>query len=283
MSSRHSACPSSLKGASAGFSLVELSVVLVILGLLAGGVLSGQSLIRASELRSVSTDISRYNAAILTFRDKYFALPGDMPNAVRFWGAQAGSDTVDGYVAACGDLTAAATSKATCNGDGNGNIGESINNNISNRNYEMFRAWQHLANAGLIEGSYTGVSGTLNVRDSNVGENTPKTRLSQVGFSYGTLLSSTDLLADIRNSQLFIIGKEDNNAVVPAGGAGPTWSPFAKPDEVYSIDVKLDDGKPGTGALRPSDPTCATTTVIATAEYKLMESAQVCGIIYIFR
>ena len=72
-----------------GFSLVELSIVLVILGLLVGGVLTGQSLIRAAELRSVSTEYSRYVASVHTFRDKYFALPGDMTNATQFWGTAA--------------------------------------------------------------------------------------------------------------------------------------------------------------------------------------------------
>lgn len=60
-----------------GFSLVELSIVLVILGLLVGGVLTGQSLIRASELRKFMNTMERYKAATYTFRDKYFALPGD--------------------------------------------------------------------------------------------------------------------------------------------------------------------------------------------------------------
>ena len=67
-----------------GFSLVELSIVLVILGLLIGGILTGQSLIRAAELRSVTTQYQGYVTAVNTFRDKYFALPGDMPNAIDF-------------------------------------------------------------------------------------------------------------------------------------------------------------------------------------------------------
>src|SRR5438552_4058186 len=73
------------------FSLVELSIVLVILGLLVGGILSGQSLIRAAELRSVTTEFSRYLAAVQSFKDKYFALPGDMANATAFWGIAGGT------------------------------------------------------------------------------------------------------------------------------------------------------------------------------------------------
>ncbi|MGB1540395.1 MAG: prepilin-type N-terminal cleavage/methylation domain-containing protein, partial [Rickettsiales bacterium] len=65
----------------AGFSLVELSIVLVILGLLTGGILGGQSLIRAAELRSVSKEYEKYQTAINIFKDKYFALPGDFNNA----------------------------------------------------------------------------------------------------------------------------------------------------------------------------------------------------------
>ena len=70
----------------AAFSLVELSIVLVILGLLTGGILTGQNLIRAAELRSVVTEFQTYQTAVMTFRDKYFALPGDMTNATDFWG-----------------------------------------------------------------------------------------------------------------------------------------------------------------------------------------------------
>mgnify|MGYP001100732306 CR=1 FL=1 len=67
-----------------GFSLVELSIVLVILGLLVGGILGGKSLIKAAELRSISTEQAQWNTAIKAFRDKYFMLPGDMNNATSF-------------------------------------------------------------------------------------------------------------------------------------------------------------------------------------------------------
>ena len=129
------------------FSLVELSIVLVILGLLTGGILTGQSLIRASELRSVTTEYQRYITATQTFRDKYFALPGDMNNATRFWG----DDN-----AACADAAIPNGTPGTCNGNGNGGLewaGASATG-------ERFQFWKHLSLAGVIEGTYSGLAGS---------------------------------------------------------------------------------------------------------------------------
>src|SRR5580658_7858400 len=63
---------------AAGFTLIELSIVLVIIGLIVGGVLAGQDLIRAAAARAQITQIEKYNTAVNTFRGKYNALPGDM-------------------------------------------------------------------------------------------------------------------------------------------------------------------------------------------------------------
>jgi cytochrome bd ubiquinol oxidase subunit II len=62
----------------AGFTLVELAISLVIIGLIVGGVLAGQGLIKAATVRSVVSDIERYNAAATTFRSKFGGLPGDL-------------------------------------------------------------------------------------------------------------------------------------------------------------------------------------------------------------
>ena len=65
-----------------GFSLVELSIVLVILGLLVGGVLGGQALIRSSEIRSLIVDKDKYITAVQTFKNKYNGLAiSPMPQA----------------------------------------------------------------------------------------------------------------------------------------------------------------------------------------------------------
>lgn len=94
--------------------------MLVILGLLVGGVLSGQSLIRAAELRSVAADHARFLTATYAFRDTYFALPGDMNNATSFWGIAGGT----GSDAAC--KSTVSTDARTCNGDGDGKINYAI-------------------------------------------------------------------------------------------------------------------------------------------------------------
>mgnify|MGYP000373149386 CR=1 FL=1 len=73
--------------AQSGFTLIELSVVLVIVGLLIGGLLSGQTLIRAAEIRSIATQFTVFNTSAQNFRMKYKAIPGDMTNATTYWGA----------------------------------------------------------------------------------------------------------------------------------------------------------------------------------------------------
>src|ERR1700751_5263987 len=63
---------------SRGFTLIELSIVLVIIGLIVGGVLVGQDLIRAAEVRATISQIEKYKTAVNTFPGKYNATPGDM-------------------------------------------------------------------------------------------------------------------------------------------------------------------------------------------------------------
>jgi prepilin-type N-terminal cleavage/methylation domain-containing protein len=67
-----------MKSGRGGFTLIEMSIVLVIVGLLVGGVLVGQDLIRAAYIRAQITQIEKFNTAVNTFYGKYQALPGDM-------------------------------------------------------------------------------------------------------------------------------------------------------------------------------------------------------------
>ncbi len=241
------------------FSLVELSIVLVILGLLTGGILAGQSLIRAAELRSVTTDIQKYSTALMSFRDKYMALPGDMQNAQSFWGVAHATP------ATC--ATTASTTALTCNGDGNGQLLFATGAN------EMFRAWQHMANAGLIEGTYTGTEGTAAAGYHAIpGVNSPRIKLSNGGvgiFYLGSIISQTNNF-DGNYGNVFVYGAT-HPSQMPA-------NPLFKPEEAWNIDTKLDDGKPGFGTITTYKH--VTTCYDDTSNYNYDDTAVRCALIF---
>ena len=255
--------------------MVELSIVLVILGLLTGGILGGQTLMRAAELRSIPKDFEKYNASLYAFQDKYFALPGDMPNAVRFWGAAAGG-TADGEDAACValDYTSPSIGTETCNGDGNGRV---------EPNEEMMRFWQHLANAGMIEGHYTGVSeNNVTNRAHQPGLNCPASKVGNGGFSFWDIV-------DRAPGHNYYYPGEYSHAF--QFGQGPSnyglISAILTPEEAWNLDTKMDDGMPATGKIRPRSPgpnghaDCATSTDPTVATYKLDHEAIACGLHFI--
>ena len=113
-----------------GFTLIEIAIVLVIIGLLLGGVLKGQELITSARVRNLISQQDGVKAAYFGFLDRFRALPGDYTAA---------TTNIPGIVAtaACGNG----------NGDGNGRIETTGNENVL--------AWEHLSKAGFINGSYT--------------------------------------------------------------------------------------------------------------------------------
>lgn len=247
------------------FSLVELSIVLVILGLLTGGILSGQSLIRAAELRSVSNQTARLVTSVHTFRDKYFALPGDMANATAFWGI------VDADATVCARTEGSGTQ--TCNGDGNG----LITSTGALWYQEVFRFWQHLANAGLIEGSYTGVQASASSWHSIPGVNVMAGRLSSSGFYMHARTNNAS-----GGGWFAATGKPYGNLLRLGATTAGSWpsTPLLKAEEAWNLDTKLDDGRPAFGDVMSlaasAYPGCATTDTEATAEYDLDDGSISC-------
>lgn len=116
-----------------GFTLVEIAIVLVIIGLLIGGVLKGQELMDNARTKRVINDFSSLSAAIYGYQDRYKKLPGDDDTARSRWGTTLGNK---------GD------------GDGDGQINGSWNS--TSQNIESRRLWLHLRAAGLIAGTATG-------------------------------------------------------------------------------------------------------------------------------
>lgn len=262
-----------LKSKQSAFSLVELSIVLVILGLLAGGALSGQALINAAALRKVSSDYQLFVTSTQSFRDKYFGLPGDMPNATAFWGSAGGASHKNDKTCRTTDSTG---SKATCDGNGDGII-----DYYTDDTAETHRFWQQLANAGLIAGSYSGIAQPdTGAAPWHTGKTNAPTSKFHDGLWFVSNMFNEPLSPPDYRSFVGIYG---NNLVYGGASAqyGPSTSIFI-PEELWNIDVKLDDGKPGTGKMvlySSSGVTACTNAVDNTdinASYSLSQTSRAC-------
>src|SRR5438309_4731512 len=75
--------------AQAGFTLVEIAIVLVIIGLLLGGILKGQEMITQAKIKNIVNDFNGVTVAVTSYQDRYRAIPGDDRNASTRWTVQA--------------------------------------------------------------------------------------------------------------------------------------------------------------------------------------------------
>ena len=93
-----------------GFTLVEIAIVLVIIGLLLGGVLKGQELITQAKIKNVANDFNGLTAAIYSYQDRYKRFPGDDPGATR-WSIITSTGVGDGNNVVEGDYNTTDNSK----------------------------------------------------------------------------------------------------------------------------------------------------------------------------
>lgn len=115
-----------------GFTLVEIAIVMVIIGLLLGGVLKGQEMITNAKVKGIEADFNGVTAALYSYQDRYRALPGDDKKATRF-----------GATVPIGDR--------------NGKIGGAFYSTTADVESRLF--WLHLRNAGLVTGATTTADG----------------------------------------------------------------------------------------------------------------------------
>jgi prepilin-type N-terminal cleavage/methylation domain-containing protein len=221
-----------------GFTLVELSIVLVIIGLLTSGILLGKDLIRAAELRSITSEKDQIQTAVMLFRNKYLGLPGDLSNATDFWGTMPGtcSNTAAG--------ASAGTGTQTCNGDGDGIMDTDVAFD-SNAEFVLFR--QHLSNAGLIEGQCTGIFTGW----GNLGEFYVSKSGNNNWFHPNSMDNSFSGIVPITSTAMFE-GGDYGNSLVFNQGTVTIANPYAlvlTPSEAWGIDRKIDDGLPGVGKM----------------------------------
>lgn len=114
-----------------GFTLIEIAIVLVIIGLLLGGVLKGQELITSARVRNIISTQDGIKAAYFGFLDRFRALPGD-------------------YTTATTNITG-----ATQNGNGNGRVETAATPVSGSAVQENILAWEHISRAGFMNGTYT--------------------------------------------------------------------------------------------------------------------------------
>lgn len=241
-----------------GFSLIQLSLILTTVALVAGALLFGKSMWRTFELHSIGNDKEHYIAAVEQFRQKYSALPGDIKNAEEIWGT---ADTRD-----C--LYTPSTDQKTCNGNGNGHIDTGDSSN------EYFRFWQHLSNAGLVGGDYSGAPTRLNLPFTALaGTNVPKSRVKNASwFAWDAGRASSE-----RNR---FNGTYGNSLMLGAiVGSGLPHYPVLTGAEAADIDTKFDDGYPATGTIVPTIRAACTKNaqgkplMFDTAEASLIDAA----------
>lgn len=223
-----------------GFTLIELSIVLIIIGLIVGGVLVGRDLIRSATVRAQISQIQKYQQAVNTFRVKYGYLPGDIPPS---------------QVSQFGFSTSPTRAGTVGQGDGNGELdGFCCSGSTGyswNQNGELLLFWEDLSsNAGLISGNFsTYVAGqtptcgsftscAVYIPSANIGRNNNI-------YVYSGEVGSTPINGGPNYFGLAISGVAENvifSSIAPAPGLSVS--------EAYTIDKKVDDGLPQTGNIK---------------------------------
>jgi prepilin-type N-terminal cleavage/methylation domain-containing protein len=224
-----------------GFSLVEMSVVLVIVALILGAAMQGKNMMEGAKIRAILSETSKYKVSINSFYSKYDQFPGDFSKAADYWGA------------------------TTKSGDGDGQI-EFINT-AATPVYEGFRAWQHLAFAGMITIPLTGTgTTTAAVIDTDV-----PASIAGGGYflEYGVF--------SLSGVNSMVLGAPVATAAAPIL-VGGTLTPTQSMD----LDSKIDDGAPSAGTVRGNDgyasPAAPNTCVTVGATYAITLTGKDCTI-----
>jgi len=201
-----------------GFTLIELAIVLVIIGLLLGGVLKGQELINSAKVKNMGAEITSVASAIYAYQDRFKAIPGDDAGAAAHVGGAVGTNGTagDGTIQGAWDSTTVT--------------------------HESALVWQHLRAAGLLQGSTD----------------------TAVAASY----FPTNAMA----GRLGVQSVNGFTKITGMTGSFAVCSDLIPGKFVKQLDIALDDGETGTGALRAVLSTTATGAGVATSA--IVEASQ---------
>lgn len=213
-------------------------MVLVIIGLIVGGVLVGQTLVKGAEVRATVSQIEKYNQAVNAFQGKYNCLPGDCSNATNFFG------------------TFAVLPTNSQNGDGNGMILDSHQNAANMYPFdtanEVIVVFSHLFLAGLTDCCnpanlspvfYGGAPGPA-------GAAWPATKAGQGGFVAVNIESRNGWFLGMGNAVPASAcggGNNNDHMNLQAGGKCINSGGLLTPQQAWAFDTKVDDGLPTTG------------------------------------
>jgi len=219
-----------------GFTLVEIAIVLVVIGLLLGGILKGQQLINSARVRNLADQNSGVQAAYYGFVDRFRNLPGDMlcTAAVTAVGAAVSPDNCTTVVGGTAG-----------SGGGNGRI-DTIP--------EAGAVWAHLSVAGFLTGTYTGITADAATYLGGVSTG----QVPPNAFQGPIMLAHTpDYLEGVARGTI-------TRLAYSFGGNIPV--PLLR-----DLDQKLDNGTAGTGVLRSSAETTDGTSGVfgAVSDYTI--------------
>lgn len=222
-----------MKSKQSGFTLIEIAIVLVIIGLLLGGVLKGQELINSAKVKSLATDFRNIPVYIYGYQDKFRALPGDDRNVGDHLGGICTNATPgDPTTSPCIATTPAGTA-------GNGLINGDWNSTTITDESVLF--WQHVRLAGLATGTTTPGAPDY-------------PQINSVGGEIG-IQSGTSVLADTPI--------QDSTGATAIRGTYIICSPNILGKFAKQLDVQLDDGNPDTGAMMSGTATAIGTPMTA--------------------
>lgn len=203
-----------MKRNQSGFTLIEIAIVLVIIGLLLGGVMKGQELINSAKVKNLATDFRNIPVLIYAYQDKFKSLPGDDPSVVLHLGGE------------CVEATCKATTGGTV---GNGLLEGSWNSYTGTD--ESYHFWQHVRFAGLTLGP-TAIPAAPAIGD---GYRPVNAAGGEIGIQSGT--------SDVAKTPLL----NSTNTVIP--GTYVLCSPNILGKFAKLLDTQIDDGVTDTGNM----------------------------------
>lgn len=244
-----------------GFTLIELSIVLVIIGLVIGGVLMGQNLIEAANVRAQVSQLEKLNTAVRTFRSKYNGLPGDLVDPDSY-GLNLSSET--------GTETDCLNSSSL---EGNGQLNDFGGGSTLHYNGEIFNFWIHLTNAKLVEGNYQRVDndGSPNCYDVGLqlyaGQHYMKSP-----FEFGVIAVTDDTALH------YIVGFYASRSANTNLDVHTAAIRNLSPERAYAIDIKTDDGQPDAGTIRSIEryDSIAPDNAVGFLVYETLDGANEC-------